>query len=50
MGVVEAMPTRGRPSALMGNERKQQPLQMWVDVTGVKGLSQMLCDVFEVFT
>jgi hypothetical protein len=23
---------------------------MWVDVTGVKGLLQMLCDLFEVFT
>jgi hypothetical protein len=29
---------------------KQQPLQMWVDVTGVKGLLQMLGDLFEVFT
>jgi hypothetical protein len=28
---------------------KQQQLQMWVDVTGVKGPLQMLCDIFEVF-
>jgi hypothetical protein len=29
---------------------KQQPLQMWVDVTGVKGPLQMLCDLSEVST
>jgi hypothetical protein len=29
---------------------KQQPLQMWVDVTGVKDPLQMLRDLFEVFT
>jgi hypothetical protein len=29
---------------------KQQPLQRWVDVMGIKGLLQMLCDLFEVFT
>jgi hypothetical protein len=29
---------------------KQQLLQMWVHVTGVKGLLQILCDLFEVFT
>jgi hypothetical protein len=29
---------------------KQQQLQMWVDVTGVKGPLQMLRDLFEVFT
>jgi hypothetical protein len=29
---------------------KQQPSQMWVDVTGVKGPLQMLHDLFEIFT
>jgi hypothetical protein len=29
---------------------KQQPLQMWVHVTGIKGPLQMLHDLFEVFT
>jgi hypothetical protein len=29
---------------------EQQLLYMWVDVTGVKGLLQKLCDIFEVFT
>jgi hypothetical protein len=28
---------------------KQQLLQMWVHVTGVKGTLQMLRDLFEVF-
>jgi hypothetical protein len=28
---------------------KQQPLQMWVHVTGVKGVLQMLRDLFEIF-
>jgi hypothetical protein len=35
---------RGRPDA------KQQSLEMWVDVTGVKDPLQMLRDLFEVFT
>jgi hypothetical protein len=35
----------------MGNGAKQQPLQMWMDVTGVKRPLQMLLfDLFEVFT
>jgi hypothetical protein len=38
----------GQPRGRLGT--KQQPLQMWVDVTGVKGLLQMLSDLFEVFT
>jgi hypothetical protein len=29
---------------------KQQMLQRWVDVMGVRALLQMLYDVFEVFT
>jgi hypothetical protein len=29
---------------------KQQPLQMWVDVTGIKSPWHMLRDLFEVFT
>jgi hypothetical protein len=28
---------------------KQQPLQMWVDLTSNKGPLQMLLDLFEVF-
>jgi hypothetical protein len=40
---------QGRPGTLMEGA-KQQPLQMWVEVTGVKGPLQMLCDLFEVFT
>jgi hypothetical protein len=49
MGVVEANP--GVVLAhLQVTGAKQQPLQMWVDVTCVKGLLQMLLDLFEVFT
>jgi hypothetical protein len=29
---------------------KQQPLQMGVHVTDLKGPSQMMCDLFKVFT
>jgi hypothetical protein len=49
MGVVEAKP--GVVLArLQVTDTKQQPLQMWVDVMGIKGSLQMLCDLFEVFT
>jgi hypothetical protein len=48
-GVVEANP-RVVLARLEVTDAKQQPLQMWVDVTGVKGPLQMLRDLFEVFT
>jgi hypothetical protein len=48
-GIVEANPEVVLARLwVMG--AKQQPLQMRVDVTGVKGLLQMLHDLFEVFT
>jgi hypothetical protein len=49
MGVVEANPGVVLVRLLVTGA-KQQPLQMWVDVTGVKGPLQMLLDLFEVFT
>jgi hypothetical protein len=48
MGVVEANPVVVL-ACLWVTGAKQQPLQMWVDVTGVKGLLQMLRELFEVF-
>jgi hypothetical protein len=48
-GVVEANPGVGLPRFWVTGA-KQQPLQMWVHVTGVKGSLQMLCDLFEVST
>jgi hypothetical protein len=48
-GIVEANP-RVSLRRLSVMNAKQQPLQMWVHVTGVQSLLQMLCDLFEVFT
>jgi hypothetical protein len=49
MGIAEANPGVGLPR-LSITGTKQQPLQIWVHITGVKGPLQMLCDIFEVFT
>jgi hypothetical protein len=49
MGIAETNPGVGQPH-LWVTGAKQQPLQMWVHVTGVKGPLQMLCNLFEVFT
>jgi hypothetical protein len=46
---MEANPGVGLPR-LWVTGAKQQPLQMWVHVTGVKGPLQMLHELFEVFT
>jgi hypothetical protein len=46
---VEANPGVGLPR-LGVTGVKQQPLQMWVHVTGVKGPLQKMCDPFNVFT
>jgi hypothetical protein len=46
---VEANPRVGLPR-LWVTGAKQQPLQIWVHVTSVKGLLQRLLDLFEVFT
>jgi hypothetical protein len=48
-GVMEANPGVVLMRLLVTGT-KQQPLQMWVDVTGVKGPLQMLHDLFKVFT
>jgi hypothetical protein len=48
-GVAEANPGVGLPR-LSVTGAKQQPLQMWMHVTGSKGPLQMLRDLFEVFT
>jgi hypothetical protein len=48
-GVVEANPGVVLARLLVSGT-KQQLLQMWVDVMGVKGPLQMLRDLFEVFT
>jgi hypothetical protein len=47
-GVAEVYPGISLPR-LWVTGAKQQPLQMWVHVTGVKGLLQMMRDLFEVF-
>jgi hypothetical protein len=48
-GVAEPNPGV-RLARLSVTDAKQQPLQMWVHVTSVKGPLQMLRDLFEVFT
>jgi hypothetical protein len=49
MGVVEANPKVGLPLLwVMGT--RQQLLEMWVQVMGVKGPLQTLRDLFEVLT
>jgi hypothetical protein len=47
-GIAEANPGVDLPR-LSVTGAKQQPLQMWVHVTGVKGPLQTLHDLFEVF-